>query len=79
MRNVSPVVRRCVVTDRVAVFHKETTFESGAMSARQHLFGAVRFLDAPYSSFQLVRGAAAAPSTADLDLLERVVRSFTVR
>ena len=49
------------------------------MSARQHLFGAVRFLDAPYSSFQLVRGAAAAPSTADLDLLERVVRSFTVR
>ena len=79
MRNVSPVVRRCVVTDRVAVFHKETTFESGTMSARQHVFGALRFLDAPYSSFQLVRGATAGPSKADLDLLERVVRSFTIR
>ena len=79
MRNVSPVVRGCVVTDRVAVFHKEATFESGAMSARQHLFGAVRFLDAPYSSFQLIRGATAAPSAADLDVIERVVRSFVVR
>jgi hypothetical protein len=79
VRNVSPVVRRCTVTDRVAVFHKETTFESGTMSARQHLFGALRFLDAPYSSFQLVRGAATAPSAADLDVLERVVRSFVIR
>jgi hypothetical protein len=76
IRNLDPVVRRCAVTDRVAVFRKEATFQSGAMSARQHLFGAVRFLDAPYSSFQLVRGLNVPPSPADLDALERVVRSF---
>ena len=79
MRNIEPVVRRCAVADRVAVFHKEATFEAGTVSARQHLFGAVRFLDAPYSSFQLVRGALSAPSSDDLDVLDRLVRSFVVR
>ena len=79
MRNVSPVVHRCAVTERVAVFHKEATFESGRMSARQHIFGAVRFLDPPYSSFQVVRGTATPPPSADLDVLERIVRSFVRR
>ncbi len=78
-RNVNPVVRRCDVSNGVAVFHKETTFESGRVSARQHLFGAVRFLAAPYSSFQFVRGLNTPPSAADLQTAERLVRSFTAR
>ena len=76
MRNVNPLVHRCTVTGRVVVFHKETTFQTGAMAARQHLFGAVRFLDAPYSSFQIVRGLNSPPSDTDLAVLEQVVRSF---
>ena len=78
-RNVNPVVRRCGVSGGVAVFHKETTFESGTVSARQHIFGALRFLAAPYSSFQIVRGLNAPPAAADLDAAERLVRSFTAR
>jgi hypothetical protein len=58
------------------VFHKEATFSSGRASARQHLYGAIRFLDAPYSPFQIVRGATTRPAAADLDVLARVVRSF---
>jgi hypothetical protein len=60
----------------VVIFHKETTFQAGTMAARQHLYGAVRFLDAPYSSFQIVRGLNSPPSDADLTVLEQVVRSF---
>jgi hypothetical protein len=77
MRNVDPALPRCTVADRVAVFHKEATLAAGVASGRQHLFGAVRFLDAPYSSFQLVRGLSSPPSDVDLDVLERIVRSFS--
>jgi hypothetical protein len=76
IRNVDPRVHRCSLSDRVVVFHKEATFQSGAMSARQHLFGALRFLDAPYSSLQIVRGLNTPPSEADLAVLEQIVRSF---
>jgi hypothetical protein len=76
MRNLNPLVHRCTVTGGVVVFHKETTFQSGAMAARQHLYGALRFLDAPYSSFQIVRGLNTPPSDADVTVLEQVVRSF---
>jgi hypothetical protein len=78
-RNVNPVVRRCGVSAGVAVFHKETTFESGTVSTRQHVFGALRFLAPPYSSFQFVRGLATPPAAADLDIAERIVRSFVAR
>jgi hypothetical protein len=76
MRNISPVVHRCTVTSGIAVFHKETTFQSATVSARQHLFGAVHFLGAPYSSFQVIRGLPSAPSADDLDTLARIVQSF---
>jgi hypothetical protein len=76
IRNIDPRVHRCSLTDRVAVFHKEATFQSGKFSARQHLFGVLRFLDAPYSSLQIVRGLNSPPSEADLAVLEQIVRSF---
>ena len=60
-------------------FHKEATFIAGAAKARQHLYGAVRFLDAPYSSFQFVRGALEPPTSGALDAIERMVASFAVK
>jgi hypothetical protein len=79
MRNGTPLVHRCSVASGVVVFHKEATFETGTMSARQHLYGAVRFLQPPYSSFQIVRGSMTAPTGGDIDTLERIVRSLVVR
>jgi len=77
VRHVDPRVVRCDVKDRVVVFHKEATFETPAAVVRQHLFGAVRFLDPPFSAVQFVRGMNMPPSTEDLDTAARIVRSFT--
>ena len=77
MRNVEPRVVRCDVTgDRVA-FHKEATFEAGTVSARQHIFGAVRFLTGgAATAFHIVRVLPAAPSATQLAELDALVRSF---
>jgi hypothetical protein len=78
-RNGDPKVVQCVRADAVITFHKEATFVAGVVKARQQLYGAVRFLPAPYSSFQFVRGMLDAPSPAALDAMTRMVQSFTVR
>jgi hypothetical protein len=77
MRNVAPRLVRCDVMDGVLVFHKETTFESGLPPVRQHIFGALRFLTPQGDAFQIIRVLATAPSAADLETLERVVRSYS--
>lgn len=77
MRNVDPRVVRCTVAGDVITFHKEATFEAGGSSARQHVFGAIRFLSGPFSAFQMIRGDVSAPSAADVDALTRVVQSFS--
>jgi len=77
MRHVDPRVVRCEVRDRVVVFHKEATFETPAAAVRQHLFGALRFLDPPYSAVQFLRGLTTPPSTEDLEAAVRIVRSFS--
>jgi hypothetical protein len=77
MRNVSPRVVRCDVTGDRVVFHKEATFEAGAVSARQHIFGAVRFLTGgEATAFAIVRVLPSAPSAAQLTELGALVRSF---
>jgi hypothetical protein len=76
-RNLQPFVHRCDLSGDVVVFHKEATFVSGRASARQHIYGALRFLPAPFSSFQIVRGSTSAPAAADLDALGRMAASFT--
>ncbi len=79
MRNIDPEVVGCEVDGRVATFHKLATFESGSASARQHIFGAVRFLDEPYSAFHVVRARTSAPSPDEIDTLARIVRSLQIR
>jgi len=53
MRNVSPRVIQCVVSGPTVTFDKEVGFQPGG--PRQHVYGAVRFLEAPYTTFQIVR------------------------
>jgi hypothetical protein len=76
MRNIDPRVVRCQVVGDTVTFHKEATFASSAASPRQHIFGALRFLDGPFSAFHIVRAGLAPPSDEDLDALARIVRSF---
>ena len=61
------------LTGDVAVFDKETSFAPAG--PRQHLFGAIRFLEGRYSSFQLIAGGAA-PAPALLAEMDAIVRSF---
>jgi hypothetical protein len=77
MRNIDPRVVRCGVAGDVVTFHKEATFEAGTTSARQHIFGAIRFLSGAFSAFQMIRGDVSAPTATDLDALTRVVQSFS--
>ena len=76
MRNIDPRIVRCQLAGDTVTFHKEATFVSGAVSARQHIFGALRFLDGPFSAFHIVRAALSPPTNEDLEGLARIVRSF---
>jgi len=78
-RNIDPKVLLCDRSGSVVTFHKQATFTSGAATARQHLYGAVRFLPPPYSSFQFVRGSLSSPNAAALADITRMVQSFISR
>ncbi len=75
MRNVDPRVVRCALEDGVIVFDKETAFAPGF--PRQHIFGAVRFLEGDFSTFQLI-GGGAPPDAPLLAEMAGLVRSFTL-
>lgn len=73
MRNVGPRVVRCTVEGSVVTFDKDVAFQEGG--PRQRVYGAVRFLEGAYSTFQIVRaGAPADPGL--LDQMTAVVRSW---
>jgi len=74
MRNIDPRVLRCVVSDDMVTFDKEVSFRAG--SPRQHVFGAVRFMDGPYSTVQFVAGGST-PDGALLNEMTAVVKSWT--
>lgn len=73
MRNVNPRVLRCDVEGPTVTFDKEVAFAPGG--PRQHVYGAVRFLEAPYSTFQIVR-AGPAPDPALLSQMSAAVKSW---
>lgn len=75
-RNLAPEVVRCENLGDTAFFHKEATVKLGRVQNRQHLYGAVRFLDGRYSSFQIVRGALEPPSAGLLKKMADFVISF---
>jgi hypothetical protein len=75
-RNIDPHVVRCEASGEVVIFHKEATVQLGRMTNRQHLYGAVRFLAPPCSSFQFIRIANDPPSEELLQTMIAVVNSF---
>ena len=72
----APRVLVCRRAGDTVTFHKEAGIGPGG--GRRHVFGAIRFLPAPYSSFQIV-GVGAAPASGDLDAMRSVVASFSRR
>jgi hypothetical protein len=76
MGNVAPRVSRCDAAGDVVVFDKEAAMTAGG--PRRRVYGAVRFLAAPYTTFQLIRaGGSADPSL--IDSMRDVVASWRPR
>ena len=74
MRNVSPRVLQCVVDGTTVLFDKEVASQPGG--PRQHVYGAIRFLEGPYATFQIVR-AGPAPGASTLNQMAALVKSWT--
>jgi len=68
MGNASPKVLRCDVAGDTITFEKQ--------GGQRYIYGAIRFLPAPYSSFQLVRGSGEAPPAALLRQITLLVNSW---
>ncbi len=75
-RNIDPKVIRCDANGDTITFHKEVTAEFGQSKSRQNIYGAIRFLKSPFSSFQLIRATTEAPSQEMLTTMTSVVNSF---
>jgi len=73
MRNANPHVIECRTRGDLITFDKERAFQPG--DPLQHVYGTVRFLNGPYSTFQLIAGGSA-PSAAFLAAIENLVASF---
>lgn len=76
MGNVAPRVIRCTLDGDTVIFDKEAAVVPGG--PRRHVYGAVRFLEAPYSSFHLIR-ASASTDNGVLDDIRGVVASWRTR
>jgi hypothetical protein len=74
MRNVSPRVIRCIVDGTTVTFDKEVASQPGG--PRQHVYGAIRFLESPYATFQIIR-AGSSPGMAVLDQMASLVKSWS--
>jgi hypothetical protein len=69
MGAADPHVHTCRVEGRIVTFNRE--------ASRRFVFGAIRFLEGQYSSFQLVASASVSPLASELDDMTRVARSLT--
>lgn len=75
-RNINPKVIRCDIIGDIVTFQKEATFKLGQVEARQNIYGAIRFLKSPFSSFQIIRVTTEAPTKEMLSDITSVVKSF---
>lgn len=74
MGNISSKVLRCEVVGDTVTFDKEADFDPAGSS--RHIYGSIRFLSTPYSSFQLIRGSGDEPGEALLQEMTAVVNSW---
>ena len=75
-RNIDPKIIRCDVVGDTVTFHKEVTAEFGKFKSRQNIYGAIRFLTSPFSSFQIIRATVETPTQEMLSNITSVVKSF---
>jgi len=68
MGNPSPKVSRCSVAGETVTFEKQ--------AGTRHVYGAIRFLPPPYSSFQLIRGGTDAPPGSVVQQITDLVNSW---
>ena len=68
--NVGPRVLDCVVDGAMVTFLKEAALTDGA--PRRQVFGAVRFLEPPYSTFQIVQARATVDAQTRADIARAV-------
>lgn len=73
LRNATPRVVECRRTGELVTFDKERAFQPGYPI--QHVYGTVRFLRGPFSTFQLV-GGGTSPNPAMLTTIQALVASF---
>lgn len=77
MQFVSPRVERCDRRGRVIGFSRTAAVSGRPDAPRPYVYGAIRFLEGEFSSFQIVVRSGGAPSMSTLDALIRVVESFS--
>ena len=75
-RNTDPKVIRCDVDGDTVTFQKEVLVKLGHSKSRQNIYGAIRFLASPFSSFQIIRATAETPTQEMLNNITSVVKSF---
>jgi hypothetical protein len=76
--NDNPVVHACDRSGSIIQFDKEAGLGPPS-PIRRHVFGAVRFLDGRFSSFQIVGIAGALVPRDRLDALAQAVRSLVIQ
>jgi hypothetical protein len=76
MQRHSPRVETCERRGTIVRFSRRAQAVAGSAATETSVFGAVRFLDGPFSSFQVIGRSAASPDAAMLASLERIVESF---
>ena len=74
MGNVASTVLSCRVVSDTVTFKKKAAFDAAGTS--RYIYGAIRFLPAPYSSFQLIRGSGDEPDEALTQQITAVVHSW---
>lgn len=72
-RNFNPKIINCNVFEDTVTFYKEGGYEFGPVN---HIYGAIKFLKSPFSSFQIVRVTAEEPTQEMLSNITSVVKSF---
>jgi hypothetical protein len=74
MGNIASKVLRCDIVGSTATFKKEAAVAPSGSS--RYIYGSVRFLPEPYSSFQLIRGSAEEPAETLIRQMTAVVNSW---
>ena len=74
MGNIQSRVLRCEAVGATVTFEKDAAFEPSGST--RHIYGAIRFLPVPYSSFQLIRGSMDERGGAVLPEITAVVNSW---